>query len=88
MKLEFRKSFLDDLQRVRDRAVLQRVTALIETLEQTGSLVEVANVKRLKGGGNHYRVRIGDYRLGFTVINDTVCLVRFLGRKDIYKYFP
>jgi mRNA interferase RelE/StbE len=88
MKLEFRKSFLDDLKRIQDRAILQRVTNLIEALEQTGTLADVANLKKLKGGGNHYRVRIGDYRLGFSVIDDTVCLVRFLGRKDIYKYFP
>jgi len=88
MKLEFRKSFLDDLKRIQDRTVLQRVTHLIETLEQTGTLADVAHLKKLKGGGNHYRVRIGDYRLGLSVVDDVVCLVRFLGRKDIYKYFP
>ena len=60
----------------------------METLEQADTLAEVAHMKKLKGHSNHYRVRIGDYRLGFSVINDTVCLVRFLPRKDIYKYFP
>jgi len=88
MKLEFRKSFLDDLKCIQDRAILRRVTNLIETWEQTETLAEVAHLKKLKGRGNHYRVRIGDYRLGFSVINDTVCLVRLLPRKDIYKYFP
>lgn len=88
MKLEFRNSFLDDLKRIQDRAILRRVTSLIETLEQADTLSEVAHLKKLKGCDNHYRVRIGDYRLGFSVINDTLCLVRFLPRKDMYRYFP
>jgi mRNA interferase RelE/StbE len=88
MKLEFRKSFLDDLKRIHDRATLQRVKSLIESMEQTENLADVAHIKKLKGAANHYRVRIGGYRLGFTVINDTVYLVRLLARKDIYKYFP
>ncbi len=88
MKLEFRKSFLDDLNRVHDRATLHRVKNLIESMEQAENLANIAQIKKLKGAANHYRGRIGDYRLGFTLINDTICLVRFLGRKDIYKYFP
>jgi mRNA interferase RelE/StbE len=88
MKLGFRNSFLDDLKRIQDRTILRRVTRWIETLEQADTLVQIAHLKKLKGSGDYYRVRIGDYRLGFSMINDKVCLVRFLPRKDIYKYFP
>lgn len=53
MKLEFRKSFFDDLKRIQDRVVLQRVTRLIEVLEQADTLADIASLKKLKGGGSH-----------------------------------
>ncbi|GIK72728.1 MAG: hypothetical protein BroJett021_17160 [Chloroflexota bacterium] len=36
----------------------------------------------------YYRIRVGDYRLGLALEGDTVILVRFLHRKEIYRYFP
>jgi mRNA interferase RelE/StbE len=88
VKLEFRKSFLDDVKGIREKAILQRLKGVIEILEKTGSLAEIPNIKKLKGGGQHYRIRIGDYRLGLSIVDDRICLVRFLGRKEIYRYFP
>ncbi|NPA92437.1 MAG: type II toxin-antitoxin system RelE/ParE family toxin, partial [Chloroflexi bacterium] len=35
-----------------------------------------------------YRIRLGDYRLGLEIEGDTVVFVRFLHRRDIYRYFP
>jgi len=40
------------------------------------------------GGDRYYRIKIGDYRIGMTVEGNLVTLVRFLHRKDIYRYFP
>jgi mRNA interferase RelE/StbE len=74
MKLEFRNSFLDDLKRIQDRTILRRVTRWIETLEQADTLVQIAHLKKLKGSGHYYRVRIGNYRLGFTVIRISIFL--------------
>ncbi|HEY4721787.1 MAG TPA: type II toxin-antitoxin system RelE/ParE family toxin [Anaerolineae bacterium] len=48
----------------------------------------MANIKKLQGGTNYYRIRVGDYRVGLVVESDTVTFVRFLHRKDIYRYFP
>jgi mRNA interferase RelE/StbE len=33
-------------------------------------------------------LRISDYRMGIFVENNTVIIVRFLHRKEIYRYFP
>jgi len=33
-------------------------------------------------------MRIGDYRLGFLLRDRVVIMVRFLDRKNIYRYFP
>jgi mRNA interferase RelE/StbE len=67
---------------------LKRAKETIEAIEKADSLVEVTNLKKLRGGGNYFRLRIGDYRIGIALENDTIIFVRFLNRKDIYKYFP
>jgi mRNA interferase RelE/StbE len=88
MKVEFKESFAKDLGNVKEKSVLKSVEEIIGRIENAGSLSEVQNLKKLKGGGNFFRVRIGDYRLGIAVKNNTVFFVRFLNRKEIYRYFP
>ncbi len=88
MKVEFRDSFAKDLKNVKDKGLLKRVKEIIEAVEKSDSLSEMPNLKKLKGSGNYFRLRAGDYRIGIALENDTVIFVRFLNRKDIYKYFP
>ncbi len=89
MKTEFKESFARDLKRLKDRVVLRQVKAAIEEVEQAATLQEVGCLKRLSGsGGNYYRIRIGDYRLGLVIENDVVIFVRCLNRKEIYRFFP
>lgn len=88
MKTEFRDSFGKDLKAIKDKSLLKRVKEAIENIESAGSLADLTNLKKLKGSKNYFRQRVGDYRLGVIVEHDTVVLVRFLNRKDIYKYFP
>jgi mRNA interferase RelE/StbE len=88
MNVEFSGSFLKDLRGVKDKVLLRRVKELIETVEQARTLTEIGSVKKLEGGGRHYRVRIGDHRVGLLVEEEVVISVRFLNRKDIYRHFP
>lgn len=88
MKVEFRKSFTKDLRGVSDKNILKRVKDAIEAVEKADVITEIPNRKKLKGDGNYFRVRIGDYRLGFALENETIIFVRFLHRKEIYKFFP
>jgi mRNA interferase RelE/StbE len=88
VKVEFRESFAKDLKGVKEKGLLKRVQEIIEAIEKAHSLAELSNLKKLKGGGNYFRVRVGDYRVGIALENDTIIFVRFLNRKDIYKYFP
>ena len=88
MKVEFKRSFVKDLERVRDRSLKERVRQTIEQIEETQTLQEIGNVKRLRGGERYYRIRVGDYRLGLMLEGDTVIFVRCLHRKDVYRYFP
>ena len=88
MKVEFRDSFAKDLRGVKAKGLLGRVQEVIEAAEKADSLAELSNLKKLKGGGNYFRVRVGDYRIGIALENDALIFVRFLNRKDIYKHFP
>lgn len=88
MKTAFRESFARDLKGVREKKLLQRVKESIEAVERADSLNALPNLKKLKGAKSYFRLKLGDYRIGLALENDTVVFVRFLDRKDIYKYFP
>lgn len=90
MNIEFKKSFAKDLKkRSQDKALLQQVTQVIHDVEAAKTLQDIKNLKKLKAGNNNaFRIRIGNYRLGLIIENDTVCFVRLLARNDIYRYFP
>lgn len=88
MKTTFTDSFAKDLERIKDRTTRQRVAALITAVEQAPSTDEMVHLKRLKSTERAYRIRLGDYRVGVLIDGDTVRFVRFLHRKEIYRYFP
>lgn len=88
MKVEFLKSFSKDIDDLKLKSVKQNLLRLIELLESEDNLENIPNLKKLKGHRSAYRIRIGDYRLGFFVTNSVIILARFLHRKNIYKIFP
>ncbi len=88
MKVGFKRSFVKDLRRVRDRGLEARVKTAIELVEEAQNLQEIQDIKKLRSGDRYYRIRIADYRVGLVLEGDTVIFVRFLHRKDVYKYFP
>lgn len=88
MKVLFRESFVRDLRRIEDRDVQRRIRQAVESVEQAASLLDIPHLKRLRAVGRHYRLRVGDYRLGLTFEEDKVCFVRALHRREIYRYFP
>lgn len=88
MKVEFRKSFVKDLERMTVKSLKQRVKHTIDQVEQAETLHQIGDIKKLRGSEGYYRIRIGDYRIGLAAKAGTVVFVRFLHRKDIYRYFP
>ena len=88
MKVLFEKRFLKDINAVNDKQVKQQVEVIISEVEKVRQLNSLNNLKKMKGHKSAYRIRIGNYRLGFFYENQTVIFTRLLDRKDIYKYFP
>lgn len=88
MKVEIQKPFEKDIEKISNKKLAEQVNALIGQLENCKSLSEIHNVKKMKAKGNYYRIRIGNFRLGLKQEQQTLTLLRFMDRKDIYSYFP
>jgi mRNA interferase RelE/StbE len=89
MNCEYMPSFIKDLKALKSTPVFESVKSLVfDEIPSYSSLDEISNLKKLKDADSTYRIRVGDYRVGFMVVGDTVTFVRVLHRKDIYRYFP
>jgi mRNA interferase RelE/StbE len=83
-----KKSFNKDIEKIKDKKLALRIRNIIISLQNADTIELLLGTKKLKGSKNAYRIRIGDYRLGFFLKENTVELTAFAHRKDIYKYFP
>ena len=61
---------------------------MIEKIRKAGSLGELKGFRKIEGYQKYYRIKVGDYRPGIKVTKNTIELIRFLHRKDIYRGFP
>ena len=88
MKALFRASFAKDLRSIKSKDILSRIKEIVEQVEKAQSLQEITNIKKLKGGRNYFRIRVGEYRIGLIIESDEISFIRCLNRKEIYRYFP
>ena len=88
MDVERTSAFNRDLRRLRSAATQRQLERVISELTASSNLMDLANVRRLRAHDRHYRIRVGDYRLGITIAGNAVTLRRFLHRSEFYRYFP
>lgn len=88
MKVEFKKTFEKDLRKLRDKTLLNKIQSAIETVEAANALEEIANLKKLQGVDGYFRIRIGDYRIGLFLQDETLQFIRVIHRREFYRYFP
>ena len=88
MNVAFEASFARDLKHIRDKHLLRRVQQVIEAIKAAPGISTVQDLEKMQGYDTFYRIRLGDYRIGIEVVADQVIFVRFLHRKDVYRYFP
>lgn len=89
MILEFDRSFSKSLNKIKDGNIRSRIENVILTLEKAESIEKLRNNKKLTGFSTYYRIKIGDYRLGYEIIgSNTIRLLIVAHRKDIYRKFP
>ena len=89
MKFEFEKAFVRDFKKLKSKELASAISEAIKQVSDASTLSEINNLKKLSGYKSAFRIRIGDYRIGFELLNKTT--IRFIiiaHRKDIYKIFP
>ncbi len=89
MIVEYDNSFYKRLTKIKDESILKRIKKQILDIENSEGLLQIRNTKKLSGYKTYYRIRIGNFRLGFETISEsTIRLITIAHRKDIYKTFP
>jgi mRNA-degrading endonuclease RelE of RelBE toxin-antitoxin system len=61
---------------------------VINEVKAAKDIREINELKKLKGFNSAYRIKVGEYRLGVFIENQTIQFARFLHRKEVYNRFP
>lgn len=82
-KVELRPAALRDLKSL-PREVLERISAKIDSLPENP---RPPGVEKLSGSEDSYRVRVGDYRILYRIVDEAllVLVVAVRHRKEAYR---
>ncbi len=85
MTVEYDRKFIKDFQVVPEY-IQEAFSELNTAIEEALTIRELPQCKRLTNKGDIYRIRLGDYRVTFSLKdNSTVEFRRILSRGQIYK---
>ncbi len=87
MKYEFLESFLKDARKL-PASLEKTIEDQINKVEVSKKLSDLKNVKKLTGHQHSYRLKMGNYRIGFFYEKGIFEFARIAHRKDFYKLFP
>lgn len=88
MEVIITRQFEKDTEKELSKKMQIRLAGIIEKLQKVSHPSEINNVKKLKGFKSAYRIKMGDYRIGFLLENNLIKLSRIMNRKEIYRHFP
>ena len=80
MKIELRKSAIKDLKSISEPYKSKLHTKILELQKFTN----LQNIKKLTNFEPAYRLRVGNYRVLFDVVEDTIIIGRVLHRQNNY----
>lgn len=85
----FDRSFGKSLDKLKDKQIKERLKTLIVSMEKAETIGDLPALKAMKGHTGFYRIRLGDFRVGFELTGQNeILLILVAHRKDIYKRFP
>ena len=87
MNIEIRSSFTKDADKL-PAPFSHKLAVIISEMKKANQPSQLDNCKKLTGFKTAFRIKMGQYRIGFYCQNKTIELVRILHRKEIYRYFP
>ncbi|MBD3823838.1 MAG: type II toxin-antitoxin system RelE/ParE family toxin [Epsilonproteobacteria bacterium] len=81
MKIEIRKSAIKDLKAIHEPFK----SKLHDKILELKNFPNLSNIKKLTNFEPAYRLRVGDYRVLFDIIDDTIIIGRVLHRQNSYE---
>ena len=88
MNTHFKNSYGRDLKKITDKNLKAEIKKAVLSVSNARTIKDIPKLRKLRGYMIHYRIRVGDYRIGITIEGDMVTFVRCLPRKDFYRVFP
>lgn len=81
MRIEIRKSAIKDLLKINEpfKSKLHDKISLLKNFP------DISNIKKLTNFEPAYRLRVGDYRVLFDVVDETIFIGRVLHRQESYE---
>ena len=81
-RIEWKSSALKELKRL-DKAAIPRIIGCVQSLATDP---RPSGVRKLKGCERSFRVRVGNYRIVYEILDDAliVFIIRIRHRKDVY----
>ncbi|MEH1920255.1 type II toxin-antitoxin system RelE family toxin [Nostoc sp.] len=88
-QVEYTKRFLKELAAL-PVEIQSRIEPIVFQELESENPFELGYIEKLKGYSDKYKIRVGDYRIGVTLDQETKTLIcqRVAHRKDIYRIFP
>ena len=82
--------FIEHLKRLKkDISTIERAEKAVAKLRTANSLHEISNIKSMQGHPDFYRIRFGDFRIGFRLVDEnTIKLLAIEHRSAFYRSFP
>lgn len=91
MNVSFKPSFIKDFKSLPPEIKTKVRKICVNTFPNLKNSFDFQEypIKKISGFSEYYRIKIGDYRIGFKKETDSdICFMRVKHRKDIYKVFP
>ena len=90
METQYLPAFIKDLKSLKSSSNYSSIRKLVfEEIPSYQDIREIKNVKKLKAEDTAYRVRLGDYRIGFFMEDGKkVIFARIMHRREFYRNFP
>jgi len=81
MKIEIRKSAIKDLKHISEPFKSKLHNSILELKK----FPNIVNIKKLTNFEPAYRLRVGNYRILFDVLDEVIVIARVLHRQSSYK---
>lgn len=89
VQCEYKKLCLKDISQLPQEYKEKIIKILFEDIPRANALVDCRlDITSIKGYPDHYRMRIGKYRVGFVMESDKIKFCRVKSREEIYSVFP